>query len=304
MTGELYVRWFQFGAFCPLFRSHGRTWKLRLPWGWNTGELGPNEIRTYGDAANPDPSELHNAAVEPICRKYLELRYRLLPYLYSVVREGHLTGLPVIRALWLHYPDDAAARARGDEYLWGPNILVAPVTEKGATSRRALSAARALVRLLDRRDDRRRPRDRPARRPGDACRLYVRAGVDPADGPGQAVHGGKRRCSADASRLSRAPTARSCSTRTTASRSATARGDWMGIDMSWDDRARRLTLKLADGSRMRPPLRRPIEVVMAPEQDKQHAGIHGTDRRCEVLSLARSSRASAPTQPARLGTTT
>ena len=61
LTGELYVRWFQFGAFCPLFRSHGRTWKLRLPWGWNTGELGPNEIRGYGYAANPGPEELHNA---------------------------------------------------------------------------------------------------------------------------------------------------------------------------------------------------------------------------------------------------
>ena len=54
MTGELYVRWFQFGAFSPLFRSHGRTWMLRLPWGWNTGQLGPDEIRSYGDAANPD----------------------------------------------------------------------------------------------------------------------------------------------------------------------------------------------------------------------------------------------------------
>ena len=39
LTGELYVRWFQYGCFCPLFRSHGRTWKLRLPWGWNTGNL-------------------------------------------------------------------------------------------------------------------------------------------------------------------------------------------------------------------------------------------------------------------------
>ena len=97
---------------------------------------GPNEIRTYGDAANPGPAELHNAAVEPICRKYLELRYRLLPYLYSVVRECCLTGLPIIRALWLHYPDDPAACARGDQYLFGPIILVAPVTEKGATSRR------------------------------------------------------------------------------------------------------------------------------------------------------------------------
>ena len=45
LTGELYVRWFQFGAFCPLFRAHGRTWKLRLPWGWNTGSLEPDEVR-------------------------------------------------------------------------------------------------------------------------------------------------------------------------------------------------------------------------------------------------------------------
>src|SRR5207248_1879623 len=134
-TGELYVRWFQFSAFCPLFRSHGRDSKLRLPWGWNTGELGPNEISNYGEAANPDPSELHNADVEPICRKYLELRYRLLPYLYTAVRESHETGLPIMRALWLHCPQDAIAVERGDEYLWGGNILVAPVTEKSATSR-------------------------------------------------------------------------------------------------------------------------------------------------------------------------
>ena len=131
LTGELYVRWFQFGAFCPLFRSHGRTWKLRLPWGWNTGELGPNEIRGYGYAANPGPEELHNADVEPICRKYLELRYRLLPYLYSVVREGCLTGLPIIRRLWLHDPDDREGRARGDEFLWGPNILVGARDREG-----------------------------------------------------------------------------------------------------------------------------------------------------------------------------
>ena len=87
-TGELYVRWFQFVRSVRSFRSHGRTWKLRLPWGWNTGELGPNEIRSYGDATNPGVEELHNSAVEPICRKYLELRYRLMPYLYSAVREG------------------------------------------------------------------------------------------------------------------------------------------------------------------------------------------------------------------------
>lgn len=136
LTGELYVRWFQFSAFCPLFRSHGRTWKLRLPWGWNAGEYGPTELEGYlSPAALPEASELRNPQVEPICRKYLELRYRLLPYLYPLVRASHDTGLPIMRALWIHYPDDPRAVARGDEYLWGRDMLVAPVTEKGASAR-------------------------------------------------------------------------------------------------------------------------------------------------------------------------
>jgi len=136
-TGELYVRWFQFSCFCPLFRSHGRAWKLHTPWGWNTGDYGPKELtgKRPGEGL-PDSSELHNTAVEPICRKYLELRYRLLPYTYTAVREAHDTGLPVMRALWLQYPRDANAIARGDEYLWGRDILVAPVTEKSAATRK------------------------------------------------------------------------------------------------------------------------------------------------------------------------
>lgn len=130
-TGELYVRWFQFSAFCPLFRSHGRTWKLHLPWGWNTGEYGPVEEKEL-----PDQKELHNAQVEPICQKYLNLRSELMPYLYSAVRESHDTGMPIMRALWLHYPNDPQAVARADQYLWGRDILVAPVLEAGAASRR------------------------------------------------------------------------------------------------------------------------------------------------------------------------
>jgi alpha-glucosidase/alpha-D-xyloside xylohydrolase len=130
-TGELYARWFQFATFCPLFRSHGRTWQLHLPWGWNTGQTGPVETRPA-----PDPSELHNAAVEPVCQRYLNLRYSLLPYNYSLLREACDTGLPLMRALWLQYPRDPQAVKLGDEYLWGGDLLIAPVVEKAATARR------------------------------------------------------------------------------------------------------------------------------------------------------------------------
>jgi alpha-glucosidase (family GH31 glycosyl hydrolase) len=255
LTGELYVRWFQFAAFCPLFRSHGRTWKLRLPWGWNTGELGPDEISNYsGGASNPDASELHNAAVEPICRMYLELRYRLLPYLYSAVREAHETGMPIVRALWLHFPDDRVASARGDEYVWGPSLLVAPVTRKGAASRAVYLPRGAWYDFWteDARDG-----GREIDRAVDLATLplFVRAGTilplgpvkqftsEPVDEPlTLQIYAG-----ADAS------------ARVYDDDGATfayARGDWMGIDMRWTDRARQLDLRLSPGSRFRPPARR------------------------------------------------
>jgi alpha-glucosidase (family GH31 glycosyl hydrolase) len=137
-TGELYARWFEFAAFCPLFRSHGRDWWLHRPWGWNTGEVGPIESRPV-----PDASELHNAAVEPVCRKYDNLRYQLMPYTYTITREARDTGLPLMRALWLQYPDDPQAVNLGDEYLWGRDLLIAPVVEKAATSRRVYLPAGA-----------------------------------------------------------------------------------------------------------------------------------------------------------------
>ncbi len=251
LTGELYVRWFQFGAFCPLFRSHGRTWKLRLPWGWDTGSLEPNEIRTYSDAANPGPEELHNQAVEPICRKYLELRYRLMPYLYSVVREGCQTGLPVMRALWIHYPDDPAARSRGDEYLWGPNILVAPVTEKGAATRRlylprglwydfwtgeAMTGGREIDRAVD-----------LATLP-----LFVRAGTILPTGPVR-QYTGEQVAGPLTLRVYPGADGRFLLYEDDGESFGYRRGDWTGIELAWDDRDRRLSLRLAAGSRMIAP---------------------------------------------------
>jgi alpha-glucosidase (family GH31 glycosyl hydrolase) len=254
LTAELYVRWFQFGAFCPLFRSHGRTWKLRLPWGWDTGDPGPLETPNY----RPDPAELHDARVEPICRKYLDLRYRLMPYLYSVVREGTRTGMPIVRALWLHYPDDPAAVARGDEYLWGRDMLIAPVVEKGATERKLylprgawhdfwtserIEGGREVARKVDL----------------ETTPIYVRAGAVLPMGPvkqytGEKVDGPLTLAvypGANGSFLLYEDAGNGFEYR---------KGEWTGTQIAWNDARRTLSLRLAPGSRMVAP--RDIEVTV------------------------------------------
>jgi alpha-glucosidase/alpha-D-xyloside xylohydrolase len=141
LTGELYARWFQFASFCGSFRAHGRTWWMRLPWGWGLPDMGPRENSNTNapipadDRRNIRQSELNNPVIEPIARRYDELRYQLLPYTYTLAFEARERGLPLMRALWLHYPGDARARSTGDEYLWGRDLLVAPVYHEGATSR-------------------------------------------------------------------------------------------------------------------------------------------------------------------------
>ena len=136
------------------FRAHGRTWHLRLPWGWNTGEVGPSEIRGYtGGAADPDPSELHNAAVEPIVQ---EVSRAALPAAARTPTRSRAsaaeTGLPMMRALWLHHPDDPQAVARGDQYSVGPRHPRVAGRREGRDVAAPVSAARRLVRFLDRGD--------------------------------------------------------------------------------------------------------------------------------------------------------
>ncbi|MGC2185328.1 MAG: TIM-barrel domain-containing protein [Terriglobales bacterium] len=259
-TSELYLRWFQFGAFCTLFRSHGRAWKLRLPWGWNTGEPGPAEINNYNGAAIPDPSQLHDARVEPICRKYLELRYRLLPYLYSAVRECSLSGMPVMRALWLHYPDDARAVACGDEYLLGKNLLIAPVVDKGATTRRVyLPRGRWYDFWSDEMLEGGREISREVNL--EIIPIYVRAGsilplgpikqytAEKVDGPlSISIYPGH-----DDTFLLYDDDGTTFNYR---------RGEWMGSQMMWNDAQKSLAIGLAPGSRMLPRVRTDIEVKL------------------------------------------
>jgi alpha-glucosidase (family GH31 glycosyl hydrolase) len=266
-TGELHVRWFQFGAFCPLFRAHGRTWHLRLPWGWNTGELGHDEIANYsGGAGNPDPSQLHNAAVEPACRKYLELRYRLMPYLYTAVRDAHDTGLPIMRALWLHYPDDRLAVARGDEYLWGRDILVAPVVEPGATERRVyLPAGDWYDFWTGERTRGGREISRPVNL--ETLPLYVRAGAmlplgpvkqytaEPVDRPLTLV-------------VYPGADGRGSVYEDDGHSFGYQRGEWMRILTEWNDARRTLRLSLVEGSRRLSPMPRRLEVGLVTQPSR------------------------------------
>jgi alpha-glucosidase (family GH31 glycosyl hydrolase) len=260
-TAELYVRWFQFGAFCPLFRSHGRAWKLRLPWGWNTGDPGPVEINNYNGAAIPDASQLHDARVEPICRKYLELRYRMLPYLYSAVHECATKGMPIMRALWLHFPDDPKAVECGDEYLWGRSVLVAPVVEKGATTRRVYLPRST---WYDFWSGERLAGGREISRPVnlETMPLFVREGSILPLGPVKQFSAEKVDeplaisiyPGADASFLLYEDDGTSFDYR---------KGEWMGTQMAWDDTRKILGLRLAPGSRMSSPKSRAIKVQLA-----------------------------------------
>jgi alpha-D-xyloside xylohydrolase len=118
---ELIVRWFQFGAFCPLFRLHGVREPGPLVGSGQTGA--PNEVWSFGDEAYG------------IITQQLGLRERLRPYVMEQMATASATGVPPMRALFLEFPDEAPAWEVADEFMFGPDILVAPVTEQGARER-------------------------------------------------------------------------------------------------------------------------------------------------------------------------
>jgi alpha-glucosidase len=110
-NGELLARWYQAAFLVPFCRNHkNREANDQEPWRFGTH-------------------------VEAIIRKYLKLRYRLLPFLYTVLEEAHRTGVPMFRPVLLNYPTDPDAVALDDELMVGDDLLVAPVLRPGAESR-------------------------------------------------------------------------------------------------------------------------------------------------------------------------
>lgn len=106
---ELITRWYEYATFTPTMRAHG--------------ERKGTEAWSYGKQA------------EAVISKFLRLRYTLLPYIYSLGKNTYDTGAPFMRALVMDFPDDPHVANLGDEYMFGPALLVAPVTEQGRVSR-------------------------------------------------------------------------------------------------------------------------------------------------------------------------
>ena len=108
---ELFVRWFEYGTFCPIFRLHG------------TRTTNQNELWSYGPEA------------QSILTRYDRLRYRLMPYIYSLAWKTTSEGYTPMRPLAMDFPTDIRALNIGDQFMFGPALLVNPVTEPGATTR-------------------------------------------------------------------------------------------------------------------------------------------------------------------------
>ena len=110
-SGELYARWLQAAALTPFFRSHSVGW------------AGNKEPWEYGDEFTA------------INRSTVELRYKFLPYLYTLFKEHENTGAPIMRPLWYEFPADKKTYLVADEYLVGSDLLVAPVVKEGLRTR-------------------------------------------------------------------------------------------------------------------------------------------------------------------------
>lgn len=107
---ELYVRWMQFGIFNPLSRAHHEGDNAVEPW-------------MFGEEA------------EKISKTVIEFKYQLFPYIYTQARVAHETGIPIMRAMFLEYPNDPEVYKVDDQFMFGESMLVAPVTKKGAVRR-------------------------------------------------------------------------------------------------------------------------------------------------------------------------
>lgn len=108
-TDELYVRWMQYGTFCPITRAHG-VGQGTEPWAFSAG-------------------------AEAIATTFIRLRYQLLPYIYTMAYENYSSGMPLARPLFFESPDDPTLGNESESYMWGDALVVSPVVQASQTSK-------------------------------------------------------------------------------------------------------------------------------------------------------------------------
>jgi len=125
---ELIVRWFEYGTFCPVMRLHGYREPLKEPMGMEGGAAcvsgGDNEVWSFGEEAYE------------ICKTYLQIRENMKPYIKELMRDANEKGTPVMRPLFYDFPEDKQAWEIEDAYMFGPDILVAPILYAGMRKRK------------------------------------------------------------------------------------------------------------------------------------------------------------------------
>jgi len=126
---ELLVRWFAWGAFCPVFRMHGE----RSPWHEREQEF-RNGVRQLTSGQDNEVWSFGEDNYQ-ILTKYLFVRERLRPYIRDCMRAASESGAPVMRPLFYDFPEDKACWSVEDSYMFGPDLLVSPVMEAGALER-------------------------------------------------------------------------------------------------------------------------------------------------------------------------
>lgn len=124
---EVFIRWFEYGTFCPVMRLHGYRDPQSKPLGTSGGGLcdsgADNEVWSYGEETYE------------ICKKYMFLRERMKGYIAELMEDAHKKGAPVIRPLFFDFPADTKAWEVEDAYMFGPDVLVAPVMHDAVRSR-------------------------------------------------------------------------------------------------------------------------------------------------------------------------
>jgi alpha-D-xyloside xylohydrolase len=127
---ELLVRWFAWGAFCPVFRMHGE----RSPWHEREQEF-INGVRQLTSGQDNEVWSFGEDNYE-ILKKFLFIREALRPYIRECMKETSENGAPVMRPMFYDFPEDAKAWEIEDQYMFGPDLIVAPVMEEGVTERK------------------------------------------------------------------------------------------------------------------------------------------------------------------------